>query len=135
MEIKNNSFGALDIAVSGLRAHNKSMELISSNVANARTTKGPDGQPYRRMEAIFKTDGEGISGVAIDDIVTDQSEYQKILDPGNPLADDNGYVSMPNVNLPTEMIDLSSASKAYQANAAVMKRFQSMTETTLELLK
>ena len=135
MEI-SNSFGPLDIAVSGLRAQNRSMELISSNVANSRTTKGSDGKPYRRLEATFKTTGDNaFGGVEIDDIVTDQSDFQRIMDPGNPNADEQGYVLMPNVNLPTEMINLTTASKAYQANAAIMKRFQQMTETTLELLR
>lgn len=134
MEI-SNSFGPLDIAVSGLRAQNRNMEIISSNVANARTSKGADGQPYKRLEAVFRTENDGISPVAIDDVVTDNSDFQKILDPGNPNADEQGYVSMPNVNIPTEMINLTTASKAYQANAAIMKRFQQMAETTLELLK
>lgn len=134
MEI-NNSFGSLDIAVSGLKAHSKRIELISSNIANARTTNGPDGEPYRRLDAVLKSDSDGVSSVSIDEIVTDESEYQRILDPGNPMANDEGYISMPNVNIPTEMIDLTTASKAYQANVAVMKRFQKMSETTLELLK
>ena len=134
MEV-NNIFGPIDIAVSGLRAQGKRMEVISSNVANARTTDAGKGEPYRRLEAMFKTDGDGVSGVSLDEIAMDMSDFPKILDPGNPKADEHGYVAMPNVNLPIEMINLNMAMRAYQANVAVLKRYQRMVETTLELLK
>ena len=134
MEV-NNTFGPVDIAISGLRAQSKHMEVISSNVANARTTDAGKGEPYRRLEAMFKTEGDGISGVSIDEIVPDMSDFHKILDPGNPNADEHGYVTMPNVNLPIEMMNLTIATRAYQANAAILKRYQRMVETTLELLR
>jgi len=134
MEV-DNVFGPIDIAISGLRAQGKNMEVISSNVANARTTDTGKGQPYRRLEAVFKTDDDGISGVSIDEIVKDMSDFQTVLDPGNPKADEHGYVRMPNVNLPIEMMNLTIATRAYQANAAILKRYQQMVETTLELLR
>ena len=134
MEV-NNIFGPIDIAISGLRAQGKRMEVISSNVANARTTDAGKGEPYRRLEAMFKTDSDGVSGVSLDEIVMDMSDFPKILDPGNPKADEHGYVAMPNVNLPMEMINLNMAMRAYQANVAVLKRYQRMVETTLELLR
>ncbi len=130
-----NASGPIDIAVSGLRAQNKQLEIISSNIANARTTDAGKGEPYRRLEAILKTQKDEISGVQIDKIAADTSDFQKMLDPGNPNADKNGYVSMPNVSLPVEMMNLSLATKTYQANAAVLKRYQQMVETTLELLR
>jgi len=131
----NDMFGPIDIAVSGLRAQGKNMEVISSNVANARTTDAGKGEPYRRLEAIFKTEGDDISGVTVKDIVKDMGDFQRIFDPGNPLADDHGYVLMPNVNLPIEMMNLTIATRAYQANVAILKRYQQMVETTLELLR
>lgn len=135
MKIDSN-FGTIDIAVSGLSAQDKNISLISSNVANAQTTDNGSGQPYRRIEAMFKTDGDdGIGGVILNDIAEDQSPFQTVLKPGHPSADKNGYVSMPNVNLPIEMMNLAMATRSYQANAAVLKRYQSMVETTLELLK
>jgi len=134
MEV-NNSFGPIDIAISGMRAQGKNMEVISSNVANARTTNAGNGQPYRRLEAMLKANGEGISGVDIDEITTDMSDFERIMDPGNPAADAQGYVRMPNVNLPDEMINLTTATRLYQANAATLKRYQQMVETTLELLR
>jgi len=134
MEV-NNTFGPIDIAISGMRAQSKHMEVISSNVANARTTNAGKGKPYRRLEALFKTESDGISGVMIDEIVPDMSDFHKILDPGNPNADEQGYITMPNVNLPIEMINLTIATRAYQANAAILKRYQQMVETALELLR
>ncbi len=133
MEIEN-SFGPLDIAISGLRAQGKQIEIISSNVANARTTNAGNGEPYRRLEAVFESDGD-IGGVKLDKILADSSEFLKVLDPGNPLADEDGYVAMPNVNLPVEMMNLTIATRVYQANTAILKRYQQMVQTTLELLR
>ncbi|MHC4616136.1 MAG: flagellar basal body rod protein FlgC [Planctomycetota bacterium] len=131
----DNTFGPVDIAISGLRAQRKQIDVISSNVANARTTDAGKGEPYRRREAVFKTEDDEISGVSLDRIVTDQSGFYRIFDPGNPNADEGGYVAMPNVNLPTEMINLTIATRTYQANAAILRRYQQMIETTLELLR
>ena len=134
MEI-GGTFGPIDIAISGMRAHNKNVEIIYSNVANVHTTDAGDGEPYRRLEAVFKSDGDEIGGVSIDKILADKSDFQKMLKPGHPDADENGYVNMPNVFLPTELINLNAATKAYKANAAILKRYQNMVETTLELLR
>lgn len=131
----NSVLGPVEIAVSGMRAHAKHMELISSNIANSQTTDAGQGQPYRRLEAIFRTDGKDIGGVEIGDIVADNSALQRVYDPGNPKADSSGYVNMPNVHLPVEMMNLNIASRAYQANAAVLRRYQKMVETSLELLR
>ena len=133
MEV-SNSFGPVDIAISGLRAQGKQMEVISSNVANARTVDAGKGQPYRRREATFMSE-EGLGGVKLDKIVTDTSDFLRVMDPGNPLADEAGYVAMPNVNLPIEMMNLNIATRVYQANVAVLKRYQQMVEATLELLR
>ena len=133
MEIENN-FAPIDIAISGIKAQSKQMEIISSNVANARTANTGNGEPYRRMEAIFTADEE-TGGVKLENIVPDMSEFLRVLDPGNPSADDDGYISMPNVNLPVEMMNLTIATRMYQANTAVLKRYQQMVETTLELLR
>jgi flagellar basal-body rod protein FlgC len=128
-------FGPVDISVSGMRAHDKAMEVISSNIANARTIDAGQGQPYRRLQALIRSETDGISGVTVEDVVSDMSALQRIYDPGNPQADANGYITMPNVHLPVEMMNLSVASRSYQANAAILKRYQKMVETTLELLR
>ena len=130
----DNSFGPIDIAISGLRAQGKQMNVISSNVANARTTDAGKGEPYRRLQAEFTTDGD-LGGVSLDKVVPDMSDFLRVLDPGNPQADEHGYVAMPNVNLPVEMMNLNLATRMYQANIAVLKRYQQILETTLELLR
>ena len=122
-------FSPVDIAVSGLRAHGKSMEAIISNVANSRTTDNGEGDPYRRIEATLRSSGKGISGVEIGEMTEDDSDFPTML------GANGKETSMPNVNLPIEMINLNMASKAYQANAAVLKRYQGMVNTSLELLK
>ena len=133
MEI-DKFFGPIDIAISGLKAQSKQMEVISSNVANARTSDAGKGEPYRRLEAAFKYDDDS-GGVELDKIVTDMSDFIRVYDPGHPQADGEGYVAMPNINLPVEMINLNIATRVYQVNVAVLKRYQRMVETTLELLR
>lgn len=131
----NTALSPIDIAISGLRAQRKNIQIISSNVANAQSTDNGNGEPYRRLEAVFKTDGNGMGGVILDEIAADMSNFPKILKPGHPHADEQGYVTMPNVNLPIEMMNLNIAARMYQANAASLKRYQEMVEVTLELLK
>ena len=134
MEV-NNVFGPIDISVSGMRAQGKSIEVISSNVANARTTDAGEGEPYRRLEAMLKAETDSIGGVTVADIDKDMGDFERIFDPSNPQADEHGYVAMPNVNLPIEIMNLNIAKRTYQANAAILKRYQEMIETTLELLR
>jgi flagellar basal-body rod protein FlgC len=111
------------------------MNVIATNIANANTTRTASGQVYRRQDVQVKTVG-GRSGVTVARVVQDQTgPLKKVLMPGHPDADANGYVTMPNVELPTEMMNLVTASRAYQANAAVMKRYQDLTEATLDLIR
>ena len=125
----------IDIAVSGLRAETTRMNVIAGNIANSNTTKTPSGEPYRRMEVILSTD-EGISGVTVDQIAADMlTNFRRVHQPGHPDADKEGYVQMPNVDLPVEMINMITASRAYQANAAVLKRYEEMVNVAIELLK
>ena len=130
----DSTFGPVDMAISGMKAQGKNMEVISSNVANIRTTNDGSGQPYRRLEVKLKADKENGS-VDIEKITRDMSEFTKMLDPANPDADSDGFILLPNIDLPNEMINLTIATRAYQANAAVLKRYQKMVETTLELLR
>jgi len=130
----DNLFSPIDIAVSGLQAQGKHMEVISSNVANARTSDAGKGEPYRRLEAVFKSDDD-LGGVELGEILPDMGEFLRVYDPSNPRADKEGYVAMPNINLPLEMMNLNIATRVYQANVAVLKRYQRMVETTLELLR
>ena len=125
----------VDIAVSGLRAQSRRMNVIAGNIANANTSRAEDGGPYRRQEVVLRTD-PGEKGVTVGDVLPDlQSEFKRVYLPGHPDADEKGWVRMPNVELPREMVDLVLASRAYQANAAVLKRYQDIMEATIELLK
>ena len=125
----------LNISVSGLRAEALRMKVISNNIANVNTSKTASGEPYRRQTVVLSTGGD-LSGVSIESVGGDLStDFKKAYEPGNPNADADGYVSMPNVDLPTEMMNMVFASRAYQANAAVLKRHQELSEATLELLR
>jgi flagellar basal-body rod protein FlgC len=136
MNVETDLFSTIDIATSGLKAFNKQMEVVGSNLANMQTTDAGNGEPYRRLIARLEASAEeGPGGVSISEIVGDQSAFQQVLQPGHPDADENGYVKMPNVNWPREMIDLNMASRAYQANAAILRRYQKMVESSLELLR
>ena len=131
----NNMFGPIDIAISGMRAQGKSISAIYSNVANSRTTDNGNGEPYRRLEAIFKAmDGE-LGGVMVEELEEDMSTFKELYQPGHPHADGQGFVQMPNINLPSEMVNLTIATKAYQANAAILRRYQQIVENALELLR
>jgi flagellar basal-body rod protein FlgC len=131
-----SSFSPIDIAISGMNAHRKQMEIISSNVANIQTTDDGSGKPYRRLTVDLKSQGAGVSSVEVDDISKDMSDFHKMIArPGDPRADKDGYVTMPNVDLSTELMDLNIASRAYQANVAMLKRYQKMVQSSLELLK
>ncbi len=125
-----------DIAISGLRAEARRITVIASNIANAKTTRTDSGQPYRRQDLILSTDMDGLSGVTIEQVVDDMStDFKKVHLPGHPDADEDGLVLMPNVELPVEMMNLVVASRAYQANAAVLKRYQEIVDMTIELLR
>jgi len=125
----------VDIAASGLRAQSLRLNLIAGNIANAQTTHTVTGEPYRRRDVVLQTTGDGLGGVMVLNIQRDESNFRQVLMPGHPDADKDGFVQMPNVDLPVEMMNLTIASRAYQANVAVLKRYQDMVETTVELLR
>lgn len=126
---------SVDIAVSGMRAQSKRLDVISGNIANAGTTRTDSGEPYRRQVAVL-TAGKGIAGVAVETIDPDMdSDFQRVHQPGHPDADGDGWVQMPNVSLPNEMMNMVVASRAYQANAAVLRRYKEAVDTALEMLR
>jgi flagellar basal-body rod protein FlgC len=131
----DNQYNPLDIAVSGIRAQATNIKVISTNVANAQTADNGKGQPYRRLETVFRSSDEDLGPVTAEELAADMSRFPKVLQPGHPMADQNGYVTMPNVSLPMEMMNLNAASRSYQANVAILKRYQQVVEASLELLK
>ena len=128
--------GPVDIAISGLRAESLRMKVIANNIANARTSRTEAGHAYRRRQVVLSTSGSALSGVEGEQVAEDlATSFKEIYSPGSPDADDGGVVQKPNLDLPVEMMDMAIASRAYQANAAVLKRYQDFVTATLELLR
>ncbi|MCX7418291.1 MAG: flagellar basal body rod protein FlgC [Planctomycetia bacterium] len=139
----DSALGALNIAASGLGAERLRMEVVANNIANASVTRTPDGGPYRRRDVVFETvlsgvEGDGaqrLGGVRVAGLVDDQSELPRIYNPGHPDADVDGFVTMPNVSLPTEMVNLITASRAYEANLRVAQSFLELSQSALALTR
>ena len=134
-------FGALGIAGSGMTAERLRMDVVSENLANANTTRGVDGQPYRRKEVVLQQQGGGssfgevLAGVQATAIVEDQSPPRRVYDPGHPDADQQGYVTLPNVNTVSEMVDLITASRGYEANVQALNATKQLVARTLDILR
>ncbi len=124
-------YSGMEIAASGLTAERLRMDTTAQNLANAQTAG------YRRREVVFQEvlDGAQAKGVQASGIVEDQTPNRRVHDPGNPQADANGYVSMPNVTPVTEMVDLISASRGYEANVNAMQTVKQMLQRTFEVLR
>ncbi len=136
--MRDDMFNMLNIATSGLTAHREWMDLISGNIANAETTRTPEGGPFRRQLALFmemaNQDGAP-GGVKVQEVVDDDSELRKVYEPDHPDADPEGYVEYPNVNIVMEMVDLIAASRAYEANSAVLEAAKSGFLRSLQILQ
>lgn len=131
-------FNTMRVSASGLSAERLRMDTITSNIANATTTRGENGKPYVRKIAVFQENldkEKGLNGVKAVGIVEDTSPLQQVYDPAHPDADENGYVTMPNVNILNEMADMIAASRSYEANADTLNATKSMFMKTLELGK
>ena len=127
-------FGGLNISATGMGAERVRMDVIAENLANADTTKGPDGKPYRRKEVVLSFD-QTLDGVKVAGITEDQSAPRRVYDPGHPDADAQGYVSLPNVEPVTEMVDLITASRGYEANVQALQASKTMFTKTLDILR
>jgi len=132
------SFRALDVAGSGMSAERRRLEVIAANIANANTLQSEDGGPYRRREAIFrslfdKESGGGTPRVEIAAVVSDDKDPRRVHNPGHPLADDEGYVAMPNVDMVFEMVDLMSAMRSYESNLKTTQVFKTMVDSALQI--
>jgi flagellar basal-body rod protein FlgC len=129
-------FSIFDIAGSALSAQSQRMNVTASNLANADTTNGPDGQAYRARQVQFESQyqaGSTIGGVRVSQVVEDNSPMRQEFRPGDPLANADGYVTMPNVEPVGEMVNMISASRSYQANVEVMSTSKEMMLKTLTL--
>lgn len=136
-------FSSMRISGTGLVAERLRMEVIANNIANANSTQSANGGPFRRQEVVFaelvgragSTGTPSLGGVEAVDIVEDPSELPRVHMPGHPEADADGFVRMPNVNLPVEMVNLITAARAYEANLKAAQTFRQMNEQALSLLR
>jgi len=141
---------SLAISASGLTAERLRLDVISNNIANVNTTKGADGKPYRRQEVVFAARNSGGSfqsllssaggaaqasgaGVQVAEIRSDNSPFKRIHDPANPAANKDGYVDMPNIEPVIEMVDMISASRAYEAGVTAINAAKQMEARALEI--
>jgi flagellar basal-body rod protein FlgC len=142
-------FSALSVSASGMAAQRTRAELLTENLANAETTRTPEGGPYRRKDAVFVTtsppsDFHSVlasqldpepQGVAVSEIVTDTRDPVRRYLPGHPDADTNGYVAFPQINPAEDMVDLMSTSRNYQANVAAISSVKDMIQRSLDILR
>ena len=130
---------SLKIAGAGLEAQSVRLRLISENIANSQSTAAtPGGDPYARQTIAFENEldrASGLSLVHVKSIGVDSTPFKVEHDPGNPAADDQGYVKMPNVNMLTELADMREANRSYEANLQVAKQSADMLNVTVSLLK
>lgn len=115
----------LQASATGMSTQQKFIETISRNIANAETTRTPEGGPYRRQVVVSAGDTARVA--------EDASEGRLVYDPGHPDADQRGYVRMPNVDIATEMVDLMVARRMHEANASVFQAAKSMLRRALEI--
>lgn len=142
-------FSSMNVSSSALSAERTRMNLISSNLANANTTRTPEGGPYKRKDAVFSAiplesafnrvlDGataQQVQKVDVSEIVEDKNPPRLQYDPSHPDANPQGYVAMPNVNVVEEMADMISATRSYEANVTAVQAAKSMAMKTLEIGK
>jgi flagellar basal-body rod protein FlgC len=142
-------FTAMEVSATGLNAERTRLNVASSNLANAQTTKGPDGKPYARQDVVLRSMGASgnisgaqagdpagaISGVSVAGIQKDAAPPRLEYDPGHPDANADGYVAYPNVNPVEEMVDMITASRAYQAGITALDSAVSLAERAIAIGK
>jgi flagellar basal-body rod protein FlgC len=128
-------FNVFSIASSALTAQSERLNVTASNLANADSATGPDGTPYRAKQVVFQAQpaANGLSSVEVAGVVEDPSAPRKVFDPKHPAADGQGYVTLPNVSVVDEMVNMMSASRSYQSSVEVMSTAKSLLLKTLTL--
>ena len=138
-----------NVSASGLSAERLRMEIVANNIANAYSTRSVNGGPFRRQDVVFSAvlndrlrasarrdkTGSRLGGVEVTAVVEDPSEFIRVHNPGHPDADQDGFVMMPNVRLPMEMVNLITASRAYEANLKALQAFRQTSEQALTLAR
>lgn len=142
-------FSLMSVSASGMAAQRQRAEVIVQNLANSETTRTPDGGPYHRQDVVFQSVPEtsafssifqtemtgGVSGVEVAGVIQDPTEGEKRYQPGHPDADQDGYVTYPNVNPAEDMVDLLGAQRGYEGNVSAMSAIKDMIQHSIDLLK
>lgn len=136
-----NLISGIDVTSGALNAQRTRLDVVAQNIANAQTTRGLDGLPYQRKVVSFEGEllrkqglgGPSLQSVKVAEITTDRSPGQRVYDPQHPDAGADGMVQLPNVNLAFEMVDLITASRAYEANLSVVKNARQMAMKALQI--
>jgi flagellar basal-body rod protein FlgC len=141
-------FSVMSIGASGMAAQRARAELLVENLANAETTRTPDGGPYRRKDVVFESSAvespfssafaaemQATGGVAVSEVVTDMRDPERRYLPGHPDADADGYVAFPRVSPAEDMVDLMGASRSYQANVAAIGAVKDMIQRSIDLMR
>jgi flagellar basal-body rod protein FlgC len=141
-------FSLLSVGASGMSAQRARAELLVENLANAETTRTPEGGPYRRKDVVFETTSvnspfasvfnselQSIGGVGVSDIIVDTSDPERRYMPGHPDADKEGYVAFPRINTAEDMVDLMGASRSFEANVAAMSAVKDMIQRSIDLAR
>jgi flagellar basal-body rod protein FlgC len=137
-------FSALEVAASGLSAERTRMNTIASNLANAKTTRTAEGGPYKRLDPVFQAVplerlgvvnplGNAVSTVRVNSVQQDPRDPMLVYEPGHPDADANGYVRYPNVNVVEEMVNMITASRAYEAGVTSIESIKAMARSALSI--
>jgi flagellar basal-body rod protein FlgC len=136
-----NLISGIDVTAGALNAQKTRLDIVAQNIANAQTTRTPSGGPYQRQvvsfesELVRRTGGVSVQSVKVGAIGPDRTPGQQVYNPQHPDAGPDGLVMMPNVNLSYEMVDLITASRAYEANLSVVKNARQMAMKALEIGK
>ena len=145
-----NLFGVMEVSGSALKAERIRAEVVAANMANAETTRTPDGGPYRRQHVVFSSSAAEpttfagqllsqsdpqVGGVEVSAVVQDPTSTLRRFDPSHPDADKDGYVSYPDINPLTEMVDLMGATRAYGLNSSAIQATKGMINSSLDILK
>jgi flagellar basal-body rod protein FlgC len=141
-------FSALSVGASGMSAQRARAEVLVENLANAETTRTPEGGPYRRKDlvfesstvdspfaSVFSSELQSMGGVAVAGVITDMSEPERRYLPGHPDADKDGYVAFPKINPAEDMVDLMGAARSYGANVAAIAAVKDMIQRSLDLAR
>jgi flagellar basal-body rod protein FlgC len=143
-------FAALSVSASGMQAQRERAQVLTENLANAETTRTPEGGPYRRKDVVFATTevnsefssqlsdamaSQSMHGVKVQEMVQDTRDPERRYLPGHPDADKEGYVLVPRVNPAEDMVDLMGAARGYQTNVSAMSSIKDMIKSSIDLLR